>query len=50
MTTVEKKNEVFLKVEAEQHVHKELSEYFCFEVPNAKYMPCLLYTSDAADE
>lgn len=39
MTTVEKKNEVFLKVEAEQHVHKELSEYFCFEVPNAKYMP-----------
>jgi len=39
MTTVEKKNEVFLKIDAEQHIHKELSEYFCFDVPNAKFMP-----------
>ena len=41
MTTIIKKNEVFLKVEAEAHLHKELSEHFCFEVPGAKYMPAV---------
>ena len=41
MTTIVKKNEVFLKVEAEPHLHKELSEHFCFEVPGAKYMPAV---------
>ena len=39
MTVIKKKNEVYLKVTAEPHVHKELSEYFQFEVPGAKYMP-----------
>ena len=39
MITIEKKNEVFLKVDGEQHLHKELSEHFSFEVPGAKFMP-----------
>lgn len=39
MITIAKKNEVYLKVEAEEHVHKELSEHFQFEVPQAKFMP-----------
>ena len=33
-----KKNEVYLKVEAEPHLHKEAAEYFSFEVESAKYM------------
>ena len=41
MTTITKKNETFLKVEAEPHLHKELSEHFQFEVPGAKYMPAV---------
>ena len=41
MTTIIKKNEIFLKVEAEPHLHKELSEHFQFEVPGAKYMPAV---------
>ena len=41
MTTIIKKNEVFLKVEAEPHLHKELSEHFQFEVPGAKFMPAV---------
>ena len=41
MTTIIKKNEVFLKVEAEAHLHKELSEHFQFEVPGAKFMPAV---------
>ena len=41
MTTITKKNEIFLKVEAEPHLHKELSEHFQFEVPGAKYMPAV---------
>ena len=36
---VEKKNEVYLKVTAEPHIHYELHDYFCFDVPNAKFMP-----------
>ena len=36
---ISKKNEVYLKVEGEQHLHKELSEYFCFDVPHAKFTP-----------
>ena len=39
MTVIKKKNEVYLKVNAEQHVHQELADHFCFDVPNAKYMP-----------
>ena len=36
---ISKKNEVFLKIEAEPHVYYELSDYFTFEVPGAKFMP-----------
>lgn len=39
MITIVKKNEVYLRVEGEQHIHKELSEYFSFDVPGAKFMP-----------
>tara|TARA_B100000131_G_scaffold277815_1_gene281910 strand:+ start:2320 stop:3774 length:1455 start_codon:yes stop_codon:yes gene_type:complete len=39
MTVIKKKNEVYIKVNAEQHVHRELADHFCFDVPNAKYMP-----------
>lgn len=38
-TTITKKNEVYLKVEGEQSLHKELSEHFSFDVPGAKFMP-----------
>lgn len=36
---ISKKNEVFLKVEAEPHVYYELSDQFTFDVPGAKFMP-----------
>ena len=36
--TIRKKNEVYLKVEAEPHLHKEAAEFFSFEVESAKYM------------
>ena len=36
---VKKKNEVYITIHSEEeHVHKELSEYFTFEVPEAKYL------------
>lgn len=38
-TRITKKNEVYLKVNTEPHIHQELSEHFQFEVPEAKYMP-----------
>ena len=38
MTIIEKKNEVFLKIRTELHIHQELSEYFKFEVPEAKFL------------
>ena len=38
MVTIEKKNEAFLKIRAELSVHKELSDYFTFEVPDAKFL------------
>lgn len=38
MVIIEKKNEVFLKIRAEMHIHQELSEYFKFEVPEAKFL------------
>jgi len=37
--TIQKKNEIYLKVEAEPHIHQELFDYFTFEVPGAKFMP-----------
>ena len=57
MTTlsIKKKNEVYIQISSkEPHVHRELSDYFTFEVPEAKflkknprykYWDCLLYTS-----
>lgn len=38
MTVISKKNEVFLKIDAEPHIHQELSDYFTFDIPNAKFL------------
>jgi superfamily II DNA or RNA helicase len=35
---IRKKNEVFLQIQAEPYVHQELSDYFTFEVPEAKFL------------
>ena len=35
---IRKKNEVYLKVEAEPGLNYELADFFCFEVESAKYM------------
>ncbi len=36
---VKKKNEVYITIHSkEEHVHKELADYFTFEVPEAKYL------------
>lgn len=39
MISISKKNEVYLKIEAEPHVFYELSDEFTFDVPGAKFMP-----------
>ena len=39
MTTVEKKNEVYLTVDTERSTARALSDFFTFEVPGAKFMP-----------
>ena len=36
---IRKKNEIFLTVKAEPFIQQELSDYFTFEVPGAKFMP-----------
>ena len=36
---IRKKNEVYLTVTAEPYIQQELSDYFTFEVPGAKFMP-----------
>ena len=36
---IEKKNEVYLKVEAEPSIKKDLSEYFSFEMPGFIFTP-----------
>ena len=36
---IQKKNEIYIKVETEPHIHQELSEHFTFDVPGAKFMP-----------
>jgi superfamily II DNA or RNA helicase len=36
---IQKKNEIYLKIQTEPHIHQELSEYFTFDVPGAKFMP-----------
>ena len=37
--TLSKFNEVYLRIKCEPSVARELSEFFTFEVPNAKFMP-----------
>ena len=39
MTTISKKNEVYLQVDTEASVARMLSDYFTFEVPGARFMP-----------
>ena len=39
VVTVSKVNEVFLKVDCDDGLAKELFEFFSFKVPNAKFMP-----------
>jgi len=39
MTTINKKNEVFLKVDTEASTARALADYFTFEVPGARFMP-----------
>jgi len=36
---IDKVNEVYLKIEAEADIRRELGEYFTFEVPGFKFMP-----------
>src|SRR5210317_1964849 len=36
---IDKVNEVYLKIEADADIRRELSEYFTFEVPGFKFMP-----------
>ena len=36
---ISKKDEVYLQVKSDTHVYYELSDYFTFEVPGAKFMP-----------
>ena len=36
---ISKKNEVYLIVETDKGVARELSDFFTFEVPGAKFMP-----------
>ena len=35
---IKKKNEVYISLKCEPHIKYELSEYFTFEVPEAKYL------------
>ena len=36
---IDRKNDVYLKVEPDASIRRELSEYFCFEVPSYKFVP-----------
>ena len=36
---ISKKNEIYLRVETEPHIHQELFEHFTFEIENARFMP-----------
>ena len=39
MTTISKKNEVYLHVDTEPSVSRALADFFTFEVPGARFMP-----------
>ena len=36
---ISKKNEVYLNIETEPSIARELSDFFTFEVPGARFMP-----------
>jgi len=36
---IQKKNEVFMHVQCDASIERELSEHFCFFVPGYKFMP-----------
>jgi superfamily II DNA or RNA helicase len=36
---ISKKNEIYLKIQAEPHIYYELSDQFTFDIPGAKFMP-----------
>jgi len=36
---ISKKNEIYLKINAEPHIYYELSDQFTFDIPNAKFSP-----------
>ena len=36
---ISKKNEVYVRVETEPNIARELSDFFTFEVPGARFMP-----------
>ena len=36
---ISKKNEVYLHVDSEVHIHYELADQFTFEVPGAQFSP-----------
>lgn len=36
---VEKLNEVHCRIFCEEHIHKELEKYFCFQTPGAQFHP-----------
>ena len=38
LITVKKKNEVYLTLNSDEHVHHELADYFSFELPEAKFL------------
>jgi superfamily II DNA or RNA helicase len=38
LISVKKKNEVYLQISSEPHVHRELADYFSFELPEAKFL------------
>ena len=39
MIEISKKNEVYLKVNAEPSIARTISDFFTFEVPGARFMP-----------
>ena len=36
---LDKKDDVYLKIEADEDIRRELGQYFTFEVPGFKFMP-----------
>ncbi|BCU94250.1 MAG: hypothetical protein CM15mV4_2150 [Caudoviricetes sp.] len=42
---IKKKNEVYVTVAGAAHIHHELSDYFSFEVPEAKFLKEIPSTS-----